>query len=299
VKPAIAPEGPARQAVMQAILLMLVTVLLFAGMNGFNKFLTQDYHPAQILWARYLFQVGVSIAFGSAIGMRPMLVTARPGLQIVRAVLLAVSSIFFVIALKHLPLAEVEALGFTAPLFVTALAVPLLGEKVGIRRWTAVIVGFIGVLVIVRPGFGTMTWPSALAVLTALCYALYQIVTRVLYRTDRSETTLFYSSVIGMLLMAMAAPFFWRAPDLGGWMLMFLSGVFGGVSHFMLIKAIERAPTSWLQPFSYTQIVWAILIGLIVFGEVPDLRTIIGATIIVASGLYIVNRERARGKSRT
>jgi len=170
--------------------------------------------------------------------------------------------------------------------------VPLLKEQVGWRRWVAVSIGFVGVLVIIRPGMGVMSAYAVLPVLVALCYALYQVVTRFLARTDDSLTTLFYSSVLGTVGISCIVPFVWKSPDLWGWLFMIACGGLGGLSHFLLIMALERAPASMLQPITYTQLLWATIIGYVVFGTFPDTWTIVGAGVVVASGLYVVYRER-------
>jgi drug/metabolite transporter (DMT)-like permease len=222
--------------------------------------------------------------------------TGRPGLQLVRSMLLLGSTFFFFLAVKFIPLASATAIGFVGPLLVTALSVPLLGETVGPRRWAAVAVGFVGVLVIIRPGpgmfSGTAHWAIALPLLVAVCFALYQISTRILSRTDSWTTTLFYSASVGAVVMSTLVPFHWRTPDLEGWAWMAVLGAIGGFGHSMMIKAFTAAPASSLAPFTYLQIIWSTAVGFLAFGDFPDGWTLLGAAIVAASGLYVLSRER-------
>jgi drug/metabolite transporter (DMT)-like permease len=170
--------------------------------------------------------------------------------------------------------------------------VPLLGEKVGIRRWIAVLIGLASVFIIIRPGFAAMHWAALLPLATAACFSLYQIATRVLSRSDSAATTYVYSAVVGMVATSMIAPFEWRAPDLAGWIGLALLGLIGGLSHFLMIRAFAQAPASLLAPFAYAQLIWATVIGFLWFGDFPDLWTLLGAALITASGIYVVYRER-------
>jgi drug/metabolite transporter (DMT)-like permease len=191
-----------------------------------------------------------------------------------------------------LPLADTHAILAISPLIVTALSVPLLGEKVGIRRWTAVGVASIGMLIVLRPGFGAMHPMALVALLCACMWSLYQVLTRIVSRTDPPLTTLFYTALIGALALSVIGPFYWQEPDAMGWALFALVAVLGAGGHYLLIKALQLAPASLLQPFAYTVLVWATLVGFLVFGNLPDLPTVLGALIIVGSGLYTFARER-------
>jgi drug/metabolite transporter (DMT)-like permease len=185
------------------------------------------------------------------------------------------------------------ALQFSTPFFVAALSGPILGEWVRWRRWTAIIVGFIGVLVVTRPGPGSFQ-PAALLSLTgAVCYAVYALITRILARTDSNETTLFYSNIVGAAVLLPVVPFFWTTPTEALVIaLMFAAGALGSFGHYLLIAAHRLAPAAVLSPFIYTEIVLVIVLGYLVFGDLPNRWTITGAAIVVASGLYILNRER-------
>jgi drug/metabolite transporter (DMT)-like permease len=175
---------------------------------------------------------------------------------------------------------------------VTALSVPLLGEQVGVRRWTAVGVAFVGVLIILRPGIGVFEPYALLPLIAAAMWALYQVLTRIVGRSDPPMITLFYSVVVGAAGLTLLIPFVWQPPDLQGWGLLVFAAVAGALAHYLLINALQLAPAVILQPLSYMMVVWATLVGFIVFGDLPDAMTVLGAVIIVGSGLYVVARER-------
>jgi drug/metabolite transporter (DMT)-like permease len=202
-------------------------------------------------------------------------------------------------ALRYLQLDQVLAIMFSTPFFVAALSIPILGEYVGPRRWAAICVGFIGVLVVTRPGFGGIHPVAILTLLCALSYAFYSITTRLLLRHDSSETTLFYSNTVGAGIMSLIVPFVWTWPE--QWWhfaLLMLMGCVGMFGHFLLILAHRLAPASVLSPFIYTQIVWVLLAGYFIFGDIPNQWTLVGAAIVIASGLYLLYRERTvRGET--
>lgn len=273
---------------------MLLTALLFVSMDALAKQLSQVYPVAQVVWARYLFHVLLMALF---LGRRlpATLRTGRLGLQLLRSLFLLAATALFFTAISLMPLAETSAIMFVAPILVTALSLPLLGERVGPRRWTGVLVGFTGALIIIRPGGGAVQAAALFALGGATSYALYQITTRLLSRSDPPLTTLAYSASLGALASSAAVPFFWVAPDFTGWVTMVGLGLFGGLGHFTLIKAFEAAPAATVTPFGYTSLIWATLYGFFLFGDLPDLWTVVGAAVIAGSGLYIFHREqRAR-----
>jgi drug/metabolite transporter (DMT)-like permease len=199
--------------------------------------------------------------------------------------------------LRWLQLDEALSILFATPFIVAVLCVPLLGEHVGWRRWSAISVGFFGVLVVARPGFGGLHPAALLSLAGAVCYAFYVISTRVLSRTDSSETTQFYTNLVGALGMSVLAPFVWRTPDslfIAG--LMVLIGALGGGGHYLLIRAHRLAPASALAPFIYTQMLWTTTLGFLVFGDVPHHWTVAGGLLVIASGLYLLHRETVVGK---
>jgi drug/metabolite transporter (DMT)-like permease len=195
-------------------------------------------------------------------------------------------------ALRYLRLDQVLAIAFSTPFLVAALSGPALGEWVGPRRWAAIAVGMFGVLVVTRPGFSQFHPAVILAVLSAFSYAFYFLSTRLLSRTDFNATTLFYSNGVGAVLMLPVAPFFWTAPTLAELVLMMFAGALASFGHYLLIVAHRHASPSLLSPFIYTQLVWVVVLGYMVFGDVPDGWTLVGAAIVICSGLYILHRER-------
>jgi drug/metabolite transporter (DMT)-like permease len=281
----------------RGIALMIAGVFLFGVMEAMVKTLAQDYEIIQIVWARFLFHFLIFLALFSRSGLIGIGATRRPGLQITRSFLLLTATTFFFFALLYLPLADATSIGFVSPLLVTALAIPFLGEKVGARRWAAIMVGFVGVLIIIRPGMGVMHWAAVLPLGMALCFSCYQILTRIAARSEDARTTQMWSPALGTLVMSAIVPFFWTTPDITGWTLMILIGFAGGMGHYLLIKGYEIAPASTLSPFVYTQLLWMVIFGYVLFGDFPDAFTIAGGCIVIGSGLYIFHREARLPKS--
>lgn len=279
------------QNVRAGIGLMVAGVTTIAVMDTMAKMLTQDYPVLQVVWARFTFHWAIFAVLFAGMGARGLVATRRPGLQIMRSLMLMTATMFFFTALKFLPLAEATSIGFVSPLLVTALAIPILGERVGLRRWLAILAGFAGVLIIIRPGMGVMHWAAAMPLGMALCFALYQILTRIAGRTEDARTSQFWAPAAGVVVLSAIAPFLWVPPSLGDWLLMVVVGLCGGIGHFLMIKGFERAPASVLSPFVYVQLLWMTLAGYAVFGDFPDGFTIAGGLIVVVSGLYIFRRE--------
>ena len=223
--------------------------------------------------------------------LRQALRSARPGLQVVRSLALLGDMLLFVVAVGLLPLADTHALIATFPLMVTALSPLLLGEAVGLRRWLAVGAGFVGVLLILRPGLSVLQPGSLPALAAAFFFALYTILTRKVGRHDPPEVSLAYIGIVGIVLMTFIGPFFWQPPTLKSWALLALIGVMAAFAHLLLIEALKVAPASLLQPFNYLFVLEATVLGYLVFGQFPDRWTIAGAAIVVASGLYVIHRE--------
>ncbi len=273
------------------IVLMLGALLLFVMMDSAIKTSVQSLPVLQVLWARFLFHMIIVSAALAATGRRLPPRTGAPKLQIVRSLCLAVANLLFTAALVHVPLAECVAIGFASPLIVTLLAARVLKEKVGWQRWTGIIVGFVGVLVIIRPGAG-VTHPAAFLVLgTALVFAIYSVLTRRLAGVDDAFTTIFHTGVAATALTTLIVPFVWVWPTLGEWALLAVLGMLGGLGHFLLILAYQRAQASVLAPFTYTQIVWATLAGYLLFGEMPDEVALAGALVVAAGGLFVIWTE--------
>ena len=290
LRTSILRSGP-EQNTRLAILLILITTVMFALLDTGVKYVGQFYPVLQIAWARYVFQmVVVPVVIG---GTRPrdIIRTRRPGLQVLRSMMMVGATLSFFTAVRYMPVAEASAIGMISPLLVTALAIPLLGERVGRRRWMAVLCGLIGALIIIRPGFGTLSWAALLPVVTAVCYALYQITTRMLAEIDPPITTFFYSGAVGVVVLSLAVPFSWQTPTVGGWAMMIALGLLAGAGHYCVIQAMRRAPASVLAPVSFVQLVWVAILGYLVFGDFPDKFTFLGAAIVVGSSGYVFYRE--------
>ena len=276
---------------MYPILLVVAAVSLYAVIDGLAKVMVQDMDVLQIIWSRFAFSLPLlPLIVGSR--WRELLGTERPGLQIARGLIPIIAGGAVVLALRVMPLADATALMFASPLMLTALAVPLLKERVGLHRWSAVIIGFVGVLIIVRPGGGTMQWAALLPLITAFVYALYQIATRVLSRSAPPLVSFTYMVIVGTVASTLALPFVWRTPNGLGWALMAVSGLLHGLAHYLVTRAFTLAPAAILAPFNYTQLIGATVMGYLLFGDLPDRWTIVGALVIVAAGLYVAYREQ-------
>ncbi len=277
---------------------MCLAAMLFPVMNGFAKLLIQQYHPTQIVWARNASHlVFLLILFVPKVGLGPLFRCNQPLGQMSISILLLVSTAMMFMALEFLPLANASAIIFTAPLIVTVLSVVLLKETVGGARWLAVMVGFAGMLIVMRPGSDLFHWASFLVLGSATTYALYQIVMRRIAGRDTPETTAVYSVVLSTILMSCIVPFFWKTPatllDLG----MFCGlGIIGGIGHYCMAHAMALAPASTISPFNYTQILGAIVFDYMVFATFPDLWTWAGAAVIALSGIYLLLHEARSGR---
>ncbi len=252
----------------------------------------------EVVWARYAGGFALALILSNPIARPALVKTSRPWLQIVRSILLLGSTVLNFFALRWLQLDQTTSILFATPFLVAVLSGPILGEWVGWRRWCAILVGFAGVLLVTRPGFGGIHPAALLSVASLCCYGLYIISTRVLARTDASDTTLFYSNLVGAVVMSLAVPFVWTTPD--GWFnvgLMLLLGALGSIGHYMLIVAHRGAPPVVLAPFMYTQLIGVIALGYFIFGDLPNRWTMAGALVVVASGLYLLHRERQVGKA--
>ena len=275
------------------IALMSGAVACFACLDAMAKYLGGHMDSLQVVAMRYVSAFFLALLFSNPFTRPGLLKTTRPMLQLVRGLLMLLTTIFNFLAFRYLQLDESLAILFSTPFLVAILAGPLLGEWVGWRRWTAIGIGFIGVLVVIRPGFGGMQWAALLSVAAAIFYAGYAIATRMVMRHDHGETTLFYANVVGVAVMVPILPLVWTAPpSLFDLMLLLAVGAFGSVGHYLLIMAHHRAPASVLSPFMYTQLLWATTFGYLVFNNVPNRWTLVGAAIVVASGLYLLYREQ-------
>ena len=251
------------------------------------KILTETLPVGQILWARFAFHMIGAMPILMYLGLRTVVKTDRPVLQCVRSLLQLLATLGVFLALDHAPLAEAITIHYLSPLIVTALAMPLLGERVTLGRWLAVSLGFLGVLIILRPGFGGAHWGASFALISAVSYALFQITTRMLGFTDRPWTTMFYTPVVGTVVASIIVPFVWVAPSPREWAILAGLGFFAGIAHYLLIKAFQNAEASGLQPYNYAHIIWASLLGFVFFGSIPEFWTLLGAALIVGGGLFV------------
>ncbi|SEG53143.1 Permease of the drug/metabolite transporter (DMT) superfamily [Bosea lathyri] len=296
VLPAQSPHAPDEgRSRLVAIGLMCVAVICFSLLDTSAKWLGGSMDPLQVVLARYAGSMAMVLALFNPWSRPGVLRTKRPWLQAGRSLLLLGSTALNFIALQYLQLAETVSIMFATPLLVALVSGPMLGEWPGPRRLAAIAVGFIGVLVITRPGFGGMHPAALLSVIGCFCYAFYSLSTRVLSAYDSSETTMIYSGVAGTLVMLPLLPWIWTTPQTPlPWLLMLATGALGGFGHWLLILAHRLAPATVLAPFIYSQIIWMIALGYLVFGQLPDRWTFIGTAIVIASGLYLLYRERVR-----
>jgi drug/metabolite transporter (DMT)-like permease len=283
---------PGAQHHLRGILLIVAAVSTFALMDTTAKYLSRTYPVPGIAWARYAAQTLFLIVVLAPRLRLDLLRTRRPGLQLLRGGVLVASTMFFFSALALMPIAEAAAITFLSPLLLTAASAWLLKERVRRSAWAALVAGFIGVLIIMRPGGEVFTPAVILPVLTAALFAAYQLLTRQLAGVDSTMTTLFYSAVVGTVLLAPALPFYGRLPESGFDAALFaVLGVLASVGHFLLIRAFEHAPPSVLAPFVYTQLVAVLALGYLVFGDFPDGWSLLGMAIVVLAGAWMAARQ--------
>ena len=276
---------------MKAIIFSLLGWMFLPVMDGFAKYLSDDLPILQITWARYFFTVVFVLPLMLLFYKKQLVWSDKPKLQIFRGLILLSANICFFYAISVISLAKALTLAFIAPLIVTAFSPILLGEKVGFRRWTAVAVGFIGSLIVIRPGFLEFNLASMAALATGFFYGFYLIITRKLSTSDNPLLTLLITGMVGALLVSLIIPFYWVKPTLNQWSLMAGIGVFACIGHLFLILSLKYADASKLAPLGYTEIIPNVIIGYYFFNELPDNWTYLGLFIIVLSGLYISRRE--------
>src|SRR5947209_588299 len=274
---------------------MCAGVSMFPFMNAAVKLLGAHYPAVQITWARFTGHlIFMAILFVPRHGWR-LIATRRPAVQVARSFLMLASNLVFVIAITTVPLATASAIGFTSPLIVTALSVPLLHESVGWRRWSAVVIGFAGALLVIRPGAGLHDLAVLLLLLSSGAYALYQIATRWVSFYDDAAIGIIFTALLGSLVMTTTLPFLFVMPRSALDILLFASlGLLGGAGHYLVIRAFQSGPAAVIAPLGYIELIGTTILGYAIFGNFPDLSTWIGAAIIIASGLYIAFRERLR-----
>jgi len=276
------------------ILLMIAATFVFAVQDGMSRYLAAEYNVMMVVMIRYWFFAGfvVILASRSTGGVRATASTSQPVLQLFRGVLLALEICVAVLAFVFLGLVQTHAIFAAYPLMIAALAGPFLGESVGWRRWAAIGIGFLGMLIILQPGVQVFEPAAVLAIASALMFAVYGLLTRYVARKDRARTSFFWTGIGGALVMTVAGIWFWqpmRGPD---WVWMGMLSVTGVTGHYLLIKCLEVAEASSVQPFAYFQLVFVSIIGVFLFGEVIQLNVALGAGLIVAAGVFTFWRER-------
>jgi len=273
--------------------LLLVAVAFFAAMDTTAKYLGQFYPMPGVVWARYAMNLAVLLALLAARGELRFVRTARPGIQVLRGLLLGSATMLFFLSLTVLPLAEAASIGFVMPLIVSLLAVPMLGERMDMPRLLAVLVGLAGVLLVMRPGSAVFTPYALLPLAMAVVNAFYQILTRKIAGVEPPMTSLFYGALVGAVMFTPVVPFAFELPRAWThWALLGMIGVLATVGHLALIRAYEFATATLLAPFHYSILVWVLLFGYAVFGDFPDGWSLAGMAVIVLSGLYVANRQR-------
>jgi drug/metabolite transporter (DMT)-like permease len=281
--------------VLKGISAVLLGVFIFSSVDAIAKWLGGlGFHPTQIVMMRYCFGV-VPVAIALWLSRDVVLKARNPLLQVVRGLLMCGALLQFFWGLKYIPLAEAMAVAFTAPLFITALSVPVLRETVGPHRWAAVAVGFLGMLVILRPGFSTFQPEALLIVSSALTFAFGVVITRLLTATESNTTIFAYTTFIAVLAMTPFGLSTWQAPELLHWGMFAVIGLFGGLAHYLVIVAYRHAPAAVNSPFEYTGLIWGSLLGWVIWREAPDMWVWIGAAVIVTAGVYITYREAVAG----
>lgn len=269
---------------------------LTATVDAAAKYMSPSLHGVQVVWG-YSLAITVLVLGYAAVrpeSFRQAFATRRPLLQLGRGAMLFVTISMLFVALAYMPLADVIAISFAAPLFITLLAVPLLSERVGVHRIGAVVAGLVGVAIVIRPGAGVFEWAALLALGSALVFAFFQLATRVLATTEPPFTTLLYTGIGALACSSLAVPFFWRPISAFEIVVFVVIGALGVGAHVCMIRAYVFTQASFLAPFNYAKLLWAVALGYMIFGDVPQVHVIAGSVVIVASGLYVLYRERAR-----
>ena len=292
------PAASPTDRILRAILAILLSVTCFSVLNAMSKTLSAHYPVIEVIWARYFFAFVFMMAIFLPRSGRELFRIRRLDTQVVRGLLLFLSSYLYFHGIVHLPLSTAACISLTSPIIVTALSSRLLGEPVGGRRWAACGVGFVGALIVVRPGHAAFDWHVLLIVASTVSSAFYQIFSRRYGQTERPDASATVATIVGTLVAAPLLPFEWVTPAWGWDVALFVGmGVMAGVGHYFLTIAYSQAPAAVISPFNYAQLIGAAILGYFVFNDVPDLWTWVGAGVIISSGLYIGHRERIRYRS--
>ena len=283
-----------KQHPLKGVIFFMTAIFLISVVDTVCKVFTKDLHSIQLVWGYF---VGINLTLWVFFLFKGekfsnLRRTERPLLQIIRPAFLVCSISSLFIGLTYLPIAEATVIGFVAPLFITALSVPILKVSVDIHRWSAVAIGLVGVIIIIRPGGDLWHLASVMPLLGALFFALFQIITRLLAATERTHTTLFYTGLGGLAWSSLIVPFVWVTPSITHIFVFLSTGAMGAVAHLCMISAFDRAEASLLAPYNYTKLIWVSVLGYLIFNDVPSLDMWIGAIIIVSAGFYVLYREK-------
>ena len=283
-----------KQHPLTGVIFFMTAIFLISVVDTVCKVFTKDLHSIQLVWGYF---VGINLTLWVFFLFKgekfsKLRRTERPLLQIIRPAFLVCSISSLFIGLTYLPIAEATVIGFVAPLFITALSVPILKEHVDIHRWSAVAIGLVGVIIIIRPGGDLWHLASVMPLLGALFFALFQIITRLLAATERTHTTLFYTGLGGLAWSSLIVPFVWVTPSITHIFVFLSTGAMGAMAHLCMISAFDRAEASLLAPYNYTKLIWVSVLGYLIFNDVPSLDMWIGAIIIVSAGFYVLYREK-------
>jgi drug/metabolite transporter (DMT)-like permease len=294
------PAGPPTDRILRAILSTIVAMACFSILNAMSKALSTSGYPViEVIWARYVFAFVFMLAIFLPRSGLKLFSIRRLDTQIVRGLLLFFSSYLFFHGVVYLPLATAASISLASPIIVTALSSRLLGEPVGRRRWAAVVVGFVGALIVVRPGHADFDWHVLLIVASTVCSSFYQLFSRRYGQTERPDASATLATIVGTVAATPFVPFEWVMPVTSWDMVLFDGmGIMAGTGHYFLTIAYSQAPAAVVSPFNYTQLIGSAAMGFIVFHEMPDLWTWVGAAVIIGSGLYIGYRERVRYRER-
>jgi len=283
---------------LRGIPLVLLSTVFLSSSDTMAKYLALRLPAVEIGWLRYLMFALLMCPIVLA-SPRQAMRTVRPGLQMLRGLTLVGSSLLFITALRFMPIAEATTTSFVSPIFVTVLSILFLSETVGLRRWLATITGLVGVIIVVRPGTSAFHPAALLAITSALCWAISLVTTRKIAGRDSPVTTMAYSALVGFVLLSVMLPFVWMQPTAWELAIAAALGIAATSGHWLVVLAYRYGDASVLAPFSYTQPIWATLLGYAVFGDMPDGWTFVGAAVIIASGLYTAHRERVRRSRQT
>lgn len=287
------PNPQERRDLLRGILLLIVSASMFGAVDGLSKILADTQSVGQIVWARYALALPVVLATVRPSAWKDLFRTRLPGMQIARGLTPLTISVGMVLGVHYLPLADATVLLFAGPFIVVVLSAPFLGEHVPLSSWIGVGVGFLAVLIVARPGFSALSHYALLPLASAIFYALLQLITRSLGAAgEKATTTLAWTLAVGGIISTPFAVASWVHVTPAEWLLMIGLGIVFGVSQLLMIRAFTFAPAGVLQPFNYVQLISAAIFGIVVFGDVPDIWTVVGIAMIICAGIYVATRAK-------